>query len=168
MSQKWFESVGWRQPRKWVKYNLKNFSSLQYLTWPYNTFYSCKPLQTRRLKRLARTMAQTMRFVVRKCLSGIALKWSNISESKPRKPQIFECQIASHINVLESLLNEKRLTKNFNGPCIQNRGWRIEWWCQFCFRTPPSGQNYWVYCRSRFKGVKIANNVPVVRDIRKT
>ena len=81
MCQKWFESVGWGRPHTWVKYNLKNFSisTLLYL------FFSCMPLQTRRLNRFARTMAQTTRFAVRKCLLGVALIRNYISGSKPPK-----------------------------------------------------------------------------------
>jgi hypothetical protein len=46
-------------------------------------------------------------------------------------------------------------TKNFNGSSIQNRGRRSELWRHFCFRTPPSGRNYF---QSNFVCVKITNN----------
>ena len=47
---------------------------IPYLTLPYFTFFfSCMPLQPKRLNRFARTIAQTTRFAVRKCLLGVAL-----------------------------------------------------------------------------------------------
>ena len=55
-----------------------------FLTLPYFTFfYSCMPLQPKRLNRFARTIAQTTRFAVRKCLLGAALIRNYIKGSKP-------------------------------------------------------------------------------------
>ena len=69
-----------------------------YLTLPF--FYSCMPLQPKRLNRFARTMSQTTRFAVRKCLLGS--RWYEIT-FRGRNPHILEpdCQISSQINTLE-------------------------------------------------------------------
>jgi hypothetical protein len=82
----------------------KTFLTIPYLTLPYLAFFSCNRLQQKRLNRFARTMAQTTRFAVRKCLLWVALVGNYITGSKsPRKPQISEpgCQISSQINTHE-------------------------------------------------------------------
>jgi hypothetical protein len=70
------------------EFNLKNFS---YYTLPYFTlplFFSSHRLQQKRLDRFARTMAQTMRFAVRKCLLGVALIGNYITGPKsPKNPK---------------------------------------------------------------------------------
>jgi hypothetical protein len=79
MCQKWLQSVGWRRPHKQMKYNLKKFFyyTLPYLNLPFFL------VQQKRLNRFARTMTQTTRFAVRKCLLGVALIGNYILGSKP-------------------------------------------------------------------------------------
>jgi hypothetical protein len=65
-----------------------NITSKTLLTILYLTFFYCKPLQPKRLNRSARTMAQTTRFAVRKCLLGVAIIRNCISKSKSPKAKI--------------------------------------------------------------------------------
>jgi hypothetical protein len=60
---------------------LKTFLTIPYLTLP--CFFSCKPLQPKRLNRFARMMARTTRFAVRTCFLGVAFIGYYISGSKP-------------------------------------------------------------------------------------
>jgi hypothetical protein len=61
------------------------------LTLPYLTLlylFSCNRLQQKRLNRFARTIAQTTRFAVRKCLLGVASIRNYILGSKsPKNPK---------------------------------------------------------------------------------
>jgi hypothetical protein len=50
---------------------------------------SCTRLQQKRLNHFARTMAQTTRFVVRKCLSLVALIGNYICSQNPRKSKFW-------------------------------------------------------------------------------
>jgi hypothetical protein len=97
----WNRLAGGGSTDKW------NITSKTVLTFPYFipylTFFSRKPLQLKRLNRFARMMAQTTRFVVRKCLWGS--HWYGITSrgQNPQKPYILEpgCQISSQINTFE-------------------------------------------------------------------
>ena len=82
MCQKWLESVGGDSPTdRWnITSTFLLYLTLLYFTLPF--FYYCMPLQPKRLNRFARTIAQTMRFAVRKCLLGVALIRNYIWGSK--------------------------------------------------------------------------------------
>jgi hypothetical protein len=69
--------------------NRWNITSENFLIIPYLTFFSCNRLQQQRLNRFARTMAQTTRFAVRKCLLGVVTIGNYILGSKPQKTPNF-------------------------------------------------------------------------------
>jgi hypothetical protein len=87
MCQKWLQSVGWGWPTD--RWNVTGKTFLLYFTLPY-LFYSCMPLQPKRLNRLTRTMAQITRYAVRKSLLGGRVEAKlHFGVKTLRKPKIF-------------------------------------------------------------------------------
>jgi hypothetical protein len=123
------------------------------------------PLQSQRLNRSARTMTQTTRFAIRKCLSGVALIRNYISGSKPpnfgtRMPNF---QPHQHSNNFWTVRDRRKISRDSlykievgesNGEVISALGRHLA-----SKTTPVTGGQ-----RSDFKGVNIANNVSKVRE----